>query len=135
MTSILALDPGEKTGWCLRKADGTLMYGTCEKNHQVVAKLIQDVKPEIVVYESFHLYPKLAKTLSWSSFYTCEVVGVIRYVCMEDNIRCVAQAPSVKKYSGVQQAEIETMIQKAVGVTEHTKDAYMHLRYYERNNK
>lgn len=134
MKSILVFDPGESTGWCFMGESGRVIGGTCKKHHQEVAEKIHVFHPSIVVFERFNLYPQMAKSLSWNSFYPCEVIGVIRYLCDRDNIPYVEQAPSVKKYFGGFQDDWEEL-KSLCGrdVTEHTKDAYMHLKYFERN--
>lgn len=131
--SILVFDPGDSTGWVFKTPEGTVVGGTCKKHHAEVAELIVRNKPDVVVLERFNLYPSMAKSLAWNSFYPCEVIGVIRYLCDQLNIPCVEQAPSVKKYYGGVKADWEEVRHCGNRVTEHTKDAYMHLKYYERN--
>ena len=142
--TILVFDPGEHTGWCCARLDDSVsnswrvVGGTADKDHRAVAELIYKYCPDIVVFERFNLYPGMAKTLSWNSFYPCEVIGVIRYLCNKLNIAVYEQAPSIKKFSGGLQADW-TMLKNssallsAQGVTEHTKDAYLHWKYFERN--
>lgn len=99
MSSVLVLDPGESTGWVY--SNGTsLVGGTLGKNHQEVAEKIIRLRPDVVVIERFNLYPGMAKSLSWNSFYPVEVIGVVKYVCDSMDIDIVEQAPSVKKYAG-----------------------------------
>lgn len=138
--SILVFDPGESTGWCFQNVKGWVCGGTARKDHLEVAKLIRAAQPDIVVLERFNLYPQMAKSLSWNSFYPCEVIGVIRVVCMELGIPVIEQAPSVKKYAGGLQEDWQTieylplqLEDYSKGVTEHTKDAYLHYRYFMRN--
>lgn len=131
--SILVFDPGESTGWVFKERGGRLTGGTCKKNHLEVAERIQLLSPDIVVLERFNLYPSMAKSLAWNSFYPCEVIGVIRYLCDRSGIPVVEQAPSVKKYYGGQKPDWDVLRSLSKGVTEHTKDAYMHLKYFERN--
>lgn len=135
MKTILTFDPGESTGWCYRgphKVDG----GTLLKDHVQVAQSILTRCPDIVVLERFNLYPQMAKSLAWNSFYPCEVIGVIKYVCATLNIPVVEQAPSVKKYFGGFQADWEEVKQtEGFKLTEHVKDAYQHLKYFERNGE
>lgn len=138
--SILVFDPGESTGWCYQNELGVVYGGTARKDHLEVAKLIRVARPNIVVLERFNLYPQMAKSLSWNSFYPCETIGVIKVVCMELNIPIVEQAPGVKKFFGGFQTDWDTIgflpIQLEAfskGVTEHTKDAYMHYKYFLRN--
>lgn len=140
MVKILAFDPGESTGWCYQDARGKVCGGTARKSHMEVWKLIVAANPDIVVLESFKLYPNKAQSLSWNSFYPCEVIGVIKVTCDLLGIPWVEQAPSVKKYFGGFPKDWETIAYLPVelelfskGVTEHTKDAYMHYRYFLRN--
>lgn len=135
MKSVLVFDPGESTGWCFRDRDGRVVGGTCGKHHIEVAERIQVLGPDIVVLERFNLYPQMAKSLAWNSFYPCEVIGVIRYLCAKYHIPIVEQAPSVKKYFGGFQKDWEQLKELSQDVTEHTKDAYMHLKYFERNGE
>ena len=130
MKTILSMDPGESTGWVYRDRLGNLTGGTAGKNHEEVAQLIYDLRPDIMVFERFNLYPALAKSLAWNSFYPCETIGVIRYMCSKLGIPIVEQAPGIKKYYGGTKADWDEV--KATGhrVTEHTKDAYMHYRYF-----
>ena len=129
---ILSLDPGESTGWVLGTEEKAIRGGTCGRNHEEVAQLIKDEKPDIIVLERFNLYPGMAKSLAWNSFYPCEVIGVIKYIAMRVNIKIVEQAPSVKKYAGdIQKYDDWHFIKdRCPKVTEHTKDAYQHYRYF-----
>ena len=129
---ILALDPGESTGWVLGTDERAIRGGTCKRNHGEVAQLIKDERPNIIVLERFNLYPGMAKSLAWNSFYPCEVIGVIKYLAMHMGITVVEQAPSVKKYAGNIQYNEDWLFVKdrCSGVTEHTKDAYQHYRYF-----
>ena len=134
MKSILVLDPGEHTGWCYQDPTGKLLGGTAGKDHKEVAKLFYDLRPDIVVMERFNLYPQMAKSLAWNSFYPCEVIGVIRYLCMVREIPLIEQAPSIKKYFGGFKTDWDQLKEvsksKKLDVTEHTKDAYQHYRYF-----
>lgn len=138
--AILVFDPGESTGWCYQSSTGAVYGGTARKDHLEVVRLIQMSKPDIVVLESFKLYPNKAQSLSWNSFYPCEVIGAIKVTCAQLNIPWIEQAPSVKKYFGGFQGDWDTigylpakLKEFSKGVTEHTKDAYMHYKYFLRN--
>lgn len=135
MKSVLVFDPGDHTGWCFRDTSGRVVGGTCGKHHMEVAERIQILRPDIVVLERFNLYPQMAKSLAWNSFYPCEVIGVIRYLCDRYSIPIVEQAPSVKKYFGGFQQDWDQLKELSQDVTEHTKDAYQHLKYFERNGE
>ena len=136
MRSVLVFDPGESTGWCFRDENHVTTGGTLPKSHLEVARAITDRLPSIVVIERFNLYPQMAKSLAWNSFYPCEVIGVIKYVCASLKIPVIEQAPSVKKYFGGYQSDWEQVKQtKGFKLTEHVKDAYQHLKYFERNGE
>lgn len=142
--TIMCLDPGEHTGWCCVRTEDMdkgvwhIRGGTADKDHRCVVELLEIYYPDIVVFERFNLYPGMAKTLSWNSFYPCEVIGVIRWWCMQHNVTIYEQAPSIKKFSGGLQNDWKLLKDNSVnlstqGVTEHTKDAYLHWKYFERN--
>lgn len=131
MQSVLALDPGESTGWCYLDRDNKMLAGTEPKEHLKVYQIIESLDPDIVVYETFNLYPGKAQKLIWNSFYPCEVIGVIKAVCACNCIDLVGQAPSIKKYAGpLPQKYIK--LSERTKLTEHSKDACQHLCYYLR---
>lgn len=129
--SILALDPGESTGWCYLGRENDMRAGTAPKDHMRVAELIDVFVPDIVVYETFNLYPSKAQSMIWNSFYPCEVIGVILYKSMSAGKLIVAQAPSIKRYAGPLPKKFAD-ISKVEKLTEHSKDACQHLCYYLR---
>lgn len=142
--SVIALDPGVTTGWFFKRynEDGTftMQGGTVGNYHAAVFELLSRLRPDVVILETFHLYPGKAKSLSWNSFYPCEVIGVIKLWIQFQRIQGVKveevkQSPPVKKYAGGLQ-EDWVHFQKfdlKEPVTEHVKDAYLHLKYWERN--
>ena len=130
--SVLVFDPGESTGWVYLSHDDVLEGGTLPKSHIEVANCIYKYQPDLVVLESFKLYPGKASSLSWNSFYPCEVIGVIKYICDASNIKYIEQAPSVKKFAGDFKEDWYDLKER-VKTTEHTKDAYQHLKYFQRN--
>ena len=107
-----------------------------DKNDHTVADLITDLSPDLIIFETFHLYPGKARSLAWNSFYPCEVIGVIKLVGTARGCELVYQAPSVKKYAGGLQADWVQFQHNDLKekVTEHVKDAYLHLKYWERNS-
>lgn len=132
MKKILVLDPGESTGWVVRYNDGQMAGGTLPKNHLEVHNLIMSTQPDIIVFERFNLYPGMAKHLIWDSFYPCEVIGVIKMCALLLRVECLAQAPADKKFAGGFDDDWLHITSKC-RTTEHTKDAYLHLKYYLRN--
>ena len=130
---IMVFDPGESTGWVFRDEQGRLTGGTFPRDHSAIRAAIDELKPDILVWERFNLYPGMARALSWNSFYPCEVIGVLRLTAQQKKLPVAEQAPSVKKYAGPL-GEEWTELRKRLGpkATEHTKDAYQHYRFFTR---
>ncbi len=136
---VLVLDPGNSTGWCMRDKNGCLQGGTIGPNHLDVWTLLNTFNPDIVVYETFQMYPGKAQKLIWNTFYPCEVIGVIKLWCQKNNKQLEGLQPSVKKYA---LGDNELDLWKSVIVlnfdgqhpvaTEHMRDTVRLLRYYER---
>ncbi len=133
--SVIALDPGNSTGWVFREADGSLSGGTCGKDHMAVWKLLKEYHPQVVVYETFQMYPGKAQKLIWSTFYPCEVIGVIKLWATMNGAQLIGLQPSVKKFAlGTTELELwKTVNRYGAPATEHLRDAVRLLRYYERN--
>ena len=134
--TIMALDPGNSTGWVIRHECG-LIGGTIGELHADVWMLLNWWKPDILVYETFQMYPSKAQKLIWNTFYPCEVIGVIKlWVQLHPEVVLVGLQPSVKKFA---LSNNELDLWKTVTcsenqrITEHTRDAVRLLRYYERN--
>lgn len=136
--SVIALDPGNSTGWCSRDVFNDLIGGTIGENHSEVYTLLNAINPDIVVYETFQMYPGKAQKLFWNTFYPCEVIGVIKlWVMQHPKIKLVGLQPSVKKFAlGPNELELwKTVRLRDEKSTEHLRDAVRLLRYFERHQK
>ena len=131
--TIMALDPGNSTGWVMR-TDSELIGGTIGSNHQDVWQLMNNLQPDILIYETFQMYPSKAQKLIWNTFYPCEVIGVIKlWAQLHPQVKLVGLQPSVKKFA-LSNSELDLWRSvKGTPITEHTRDAVRLLRYYERN--
>lgn len=132
----MALDPGNSTGWVVRiQNSGELIGGTIVEDHAAVWRLLNRWNPHIVVFETFQMYPSKAQKLVWSTFYPCEVIGIIKLWCSLQGVRIVGLQPSVKKYalSNNEQGLWKSVDLEGQVATEHVRDAVRLLRYYERN--
>ena len=100
-----------------------------------VWKLLEEYRPQVVVYETFQMYPGKAQKLIWSTFYPCEVIGVIKLWATVNGAQLVGLQPSVKKFAlGTTELELwKTVNRYGAPATEHLRDAVRLLRYYERN--
>lgn len=145
---VIALDPGNSTGWVVRLSTGELVGGTIGESHREVYKLLRDYSPEVIIYETFQMYPGKAQKLIWNTFYPCEVIGVIKLYAQkaqrigepyfkEGKPVLVGLQPSVKKFAfGPEEADGWKKVDRfGQPATEHLRDAYRLLRYWERNLK
>lgn len=135
---IACFDPGNHTGWVLKNTiTGELIGGTfLEANmYKPLVSLFEEFPIDLVVYETFNLYPGMSKHLAWNSFYPVEIIGILKFICWNRGIQIVGQAPSIKKFAGtLNPQDIKDIKASERGYTEHTKDALLHYMYYARNN-
>jgi hypothetical protein len=140
MERVLAIDPGERVGW----ARGVMYHGGDDPSCGF-GDIVQGVTPlkdfalklgkvigeyDTVVYETWRLYPHMAKKLVGNDMQSSQLVGIIRYL--------VWATPQVKLVS--QGANVKDMADSAYGAwlaprfelstEEHDKDALRPLRWY-----
>lgn len=104
MTYVLAVDPGVTCGvagliigrdsefgfevdWC-ENIEPAELYRRLHDAAYVDAK---------VVVEEFRLYPHMARQQAWSQMETCEVIGVVKYLCVRYDLDLYMQKALVKK--------------------------------------
>lgn len=145
--SVIALDPGNSTGWVFRDDNGKLIGGTIGECHKDVWLLLQQYDPDVIVFETFQMYPSKAQHLIWNTFYPVEVIGVIKLWYMLYDVKhdawggvterkLVGLQPAVKKFAlSTNEKELWKTVERVNGqpATEHLRDAVRLLRYYERN--
>jgi hypothetical protein len=140
MKSVLAIDPGESTGWVFRNVDGKLSGGVVGMSHARVWELLVKYAPDVIILERFNLFPGKAAAQSYSNFYTVEVIGVVKVFFQlqashGSAIELYVQAPSDKKYAGSLDGRYELLRAYTGDHSEHMKDAYQHLQFYERRHE
>ena len=145
--SVIALDPGNSTGWVFRDDAGKLIGGTIGECHADVWVLLERFDPDVVVFETFQMYPGKAQHLIWNTFYPVEVIGVVKLWHMLHDMKTdaggyirprklVGLQPAVKKFAlSTSEKELWKTVERENGqpATEHLRDAVRLLRYYERN--
>ena len=135
---IACFDPGNHTGWVMKNTDTDKLVGGTFLEEMMYPKLCEmfahnDI--DVVVFETFNLYPGMAKHLAWNSFYPVETIGIIKYNCWLHGIDVIGQSPGIKKFAGkINPADIQMLKEGNREYTEHTKDALLHLMYFLRNN-
>ena len=98
---ILSFDPGGHTGWCILEGNKTeqklIASGEIPDWHGV-KDIINKYQPDVIVYETFQMYPWKSQAQSWSTFIPCEVIGVIRFIAEEIDTPCVGQQPAQRVF-------------------------------------
>lgn len=89
-------------------------------------------KPEVLVYESYHLYPWLLQEQGFSEVLTAQHIGVIRYLAAKARIHIKPQPASIKKPTRAQCARRKIEVP---GATTHERDAALHGIYHHFNPK
>lgn len=144
MTSsrVIAIDPGgAHVGWCeaLVFDDGVVdVDHIAELTPQGATHAAERVFPnaDVVVIESFRLYPDKAKMLVGSEMETSQLIGVLKYLARKHGCKLVMQPASIKvpteslmRHRGVRHSAIT---QRVGG---HAKDAETHLFQYLYRNR
>lgn len=134
MDSVLVLDPGNHTGWLYRNNEGGLSAGTLGEDHFALGKFILELKPAIIVYETFQLYPSRAAKMNWNSFYPCEVIGIIKFCAALYSAMLVGLPPSSKKFAAAPKW-LEYGVTTEKPITEHMRDAWRLYDYWLHNKE
>jgi hypothetical protein len=149
MEKILAIDPGERVGWAsgivypeatvegadgMPKEEATSLDVTDQGVHQLkdfamsLGKNIE--KYDTVVYETWRLYPNMAKRMVGNDMQPSQLVGIIRYLgWIHPQINLVMQGANIKKTA--EKTMPDWMIEQMTKSSEqHDQDALMHLWHY-----
>lgn len=134
---LLSLDPGETTGCCLFCADqdeAILAYANQIKTWPLevgvlnLAKLIEELKPAKIVFESYQVYEWKADDHSWSQIPTVQIIGCIKTLCIQLNIPYTTQTAQVAK-GFCSDAKLKEWGFYQIGL-KHARDAIRHGCYY-----
>lgn len=135
---VLAIDPGERVGWArgIVSPDSLLIedHGIsglkpfAVKLHEVIADY------DAVIYETFRLTPKGARTSIGSDLPTLQLVGMIRCAAwLNPEVKLIAQDPAIKKTADkTAKDEALRLIEAEPGTHDdaHDIDAVRHLSYW-----
>jgi len=130
---VLALDPGETTGYVIAEVDGInydIKLSGQFPNWQLLETLIVNWITDVIVYEAFHLSPQIAKFKAWSTLPTVETIGVLKYLAQKYAVRQLVAQPASAK-------EVVSLPRYIAGVSgPHARDALKHLiAYLRRRNE
>lgn len=83
---LIALDPGETTGFALFE-NGTLIKTmqlatkSIPESVEILEPLFDRIKPTHIVYEDYKVYEWKSDSHSWSSLHTPQLIGCIETLC------------------------------------------------------
>ena len=130
---ILGIDPGGKHCGVAYAERGECVWAK-EYTPEGLFVLLEATTADLVVYESFALYPWKSKEQSFSQLEVVQTIGVLRYICWRREIRTVAQTPQIKIPIAAQ-LKARGYKYQAHGQGGHAKDAEYHLMYWLARNK
>lgn len=136
MMSTLSIDPGGVTGCAVRTATGEIVTFTLETmtregkrvvyHPTLLSQLINDTKPDRVVYEDFG-----AETISGYGIHTVRLCGLIIGVCDLLSIPVIRHMPMERK---PYMDEAKTIARAQGKTVVHEWDALAHLLRCEADN-
>lgn len=97
--TVLTLDAGETTGYCLMGYDGKLIsFGQIKLPLVNTYKFLKTARAQVseIAYETFNLYETTSKAQIGSGLQTVELIGIIKLFCQqyEKNIACTERTPA-----------------------------------------
>lgn len=124
---LLAIDPGESTGWATYSATGEFINAGICRSREEVYTMLKEVGPVAkVVIEDYRLYSHKAVQQSGSRLETVRVIGAIESWAAINGSEVILQAASIKKiaekWSGIKP--------KGDHKNLHHIDAMLHGHYY-----
>lgn len=137
MTDIaLCMDPGDKhVGVCVMDLERGTFPVQCELPPDAVADYMRNLKPKIVVLESFRVYGHKSTVQTGSSMRTPQLIGIVKQVAREEGIHLVEQQPSVRRTAEASPWARRIKADKEKPKNRHIWDATLHAIYYHRFNK
>lgn len=99
---LLALDPGETTGFATYKECALIDAGQLDtkdfnKGIAAVAGVIDSFSPSVIVVEDYRIYSWKAKDHTWSDLHTPQFIGSIRTLAALSSIPLLKQSAQVAK--------------------------------------
>ena len=100
--TLLALDPGETTGYAVFKEhklikSGEIKTKTIETGIVTLQQVLKEHKPDFVVYEHYRVYQHKAKDHAQSDLHTSQFIGAIKTICLLRGVPYYKQMASVAK--------------------------------------
>jgi RNA polymerase sigma factor (sigma-70 family) len=132
---LLCIDPGKTTGWCLFEegkltASGEVPECYDDSNVNVVPliNLIEDVKPDYILYEDYKIYSNKLARHSFNPVFTVRLIGAIETHAQMNKITTHKQMASAAK-GFVTDEKLKQWGFYKVG-KKHSRDAIRHGCYF-----
>lgn len=99
---VLAIDPGETTGWALfcnttMDRHGQLQTSLFPQAPVTLCSHIEAWKPDVVVIEDYRVYKWKTDSHAWAALHTPKLIGVVEYFCYINKIPLTKQSAQVGK--------------------------------------
>lgn len=131
---LLALDPGETTGWCIFEDQKLLAAGQAvtkpiEAGYDWLNYIFQKILPTQVVFESYRVYSWKAQSHTFSDLHTSQFIGAIQVVCHQNNVPYFQQTAQIaKQFSTDEKLKLWGFYVKG---QKHARDSLRHATYYQ----
>lgn len=122
---LLALDPGETTGYCVADYNGVIKEAGQFPAATRLDHILMIYKPKVTVMESFRV--RVVAAVIGSTVPTLKIIGVMEYLCAQRGSNVVWQQPSQKAFFDNGRLKRLGLYRKA---EPHATDAIRHLFYY-----
>lgn len=130
---VLALDPGETTGWCLFKGTTILEHGQIRTKDvvtggQAVYDLLAKYGPAHLVMENYRIYAHKLKEHAGSEVHTVQFIGAIKVIANLHKLKPSLQmAVQAKQFCTDEKLKAWDVWYKG---EKHARDAIRHAMFY-----
>lgn len=131
---LLALDPGETTGWSIFQdqkllASGQAVTKPIETGYDWLHKTFEQFRPTQVVFESYRVYSWKAQSHTFSDLHTSQFIGAIQVVCHQYQVPFFQQTAQIaKQFSTDEKLKLWGFYIKG---QKHARDSLRHATYYQ----
>lgn len=132
--TLLSLDPGETTGWCLFEDQQLIIADQArtkpiETGYDWLHEVFKKYNPTQVVFESYRVYSWKAQSHTFSDLHTSQFIGAIQVVCHQYKVPFVTQTAQIaKQFSTDEKLKLWGFYQRGM---KHARDALRHATYYQ----
>lgn len=104
---VLALDPGETTGWSMLQVDpsqaiflldqGQFKSWPLEEGLKGLTAIVNKYEPSFIVYEAYHVYAWRLNEHTFSEVPTIQLIGMIKTIALQRSIKFGEQTAQTGK--------------------------------------